>query len=273
MGHIRLGVLPATRPWVRVVELLGDTGAEVTDIAVVTANAAIRLFGKGTSPGLLTSEPGLLAAYWVLSQVVFLSPQSRYFDQLRDVGIEVDSASAGSCVSFISDVARAAESQAESDFNQSAFSELALLSLKETLARALTNQTNTLFGTTAEDIRSACRRYATTKRFGMLSKDFFATFLYRTMNFLLSKAIHDHVGPGRRFNSLSELSDFESALRTYCHERARIVESFAGGWTSKENYERGVTPEAVQRFMAIAVKKIGKELSVQGIAVPGDDAV
>lgn len=273
MGHIRLGVLPATRPWIRVVELLGDTGADVDDIAISTANAARRLFGKKTLPGLLTTEPGLLSSFWVLSQVVYLATKGDYFDRLREVGIPVQPESTHSCITFIADVATAAETHAQGTPNQSVFSEIAQLSLRETLARALTNQTNTLFGTTGEDIQNACRKYATTKQFGALSKDFFATFMFRSLNFLISKAVHDHVGPGRRFSELSELSAFEDALRTFCYERALIVESISGGWTSKENYERGITLEAVRRFMAIAVKKIGKELAVQGVHVPEEDAV
>lgn len=274
MGHVRLGVLPATRNWQRVVELLGDSSIEVDQIAIGTANAAARLFGRGDKPGILVQEPGLVSSFWVLTQVVFLASKDNYFDRLTGVGIPVDVHTIDSCISFIDDVTRAAEETTDKSADQSAFSEIAVLSLKETLARALTNQTRTLFGTTGEDIRNACRRYATVKQFGELSRDFFGTFLYRTLNFLISKAIHDHTGPGRRFARFDDLSTFEGALLTYCRERAGIVESFSGGWTTKEQYEQGrISTDAVQRFMAYAVKKIGKELDVHGVVLPQEEAL
>jgi hypothetical protein len=62
MGHIRLGVLPKSKKWNRVVEEL-RLGADVSEIASASAAAA------ETSLENASADPAFLHAFWLLTQI------------------------------------------------------------------------------------------------------------------------------------------------------------------------------------------------------------
>jgi hypothetical protein len=78
--------------------------------------------------------------------------------------------------------------------------------------------------------------------------------------YFLSKELSNHVGASERFLNTRAHTDFNIALRTHCQEASRIVETFAGGWFSKTNFEGGITREKAGRFAHVALKKITAEL-------------
>jgi hypothetical protein len=60
------------------------------------------------------------------------------------------------------------------------------------------------------------------------TREFFARFTERYLNYYLSRQLSVHVGRNARFETLDDHSAFNSALRVHCHEVAKIVETFAG---------------------------------------------
>jgi len=59
----------------------------------------------------------------------------------------------------------------------------------------------------------------------------------------LSRELSNYVGGDRRFANAGDLAEFNAALDLHCRQASRIVEEFAGGWFSKTNWERGITPD------------------------------
>jgi hypothetical protein len=55
-------------------------------------------------------------------------------------------------------------------------------------------------------------------------------------------------------------SAFNAALELHCREASRIVESFAGGWFSKANYQGEITLAKARDFSFVALGKISAEL-------------
>jgi hypothetical protein len=49
----------------------------------------------------------------------------------------------------------------------------------------------------------------------------------------------------------------------HCDQSARIVRDFCGEWYSKTEYQKGIDLGNASKFLAIAVKKLGKELAHQ----------
>jgi len=270
MGHIRLGRLPRTRRWKQVVELLGDPQVPADEVARATLLAARHLFGNPQEhlAGMLANDPGLVSSFYVLAHTALRSKAPDFLESLKREGIDVPPDDSASALRFVVRLSETARKEVARSPNPTAFSEIAVLALRETLSDAISQHSDTLFGTTVESVRAACRRYAEPERFGGLARRFFGNFLYRTMAFFVSKAVPDEVGPGERFEQLSEVHGFHSALRSWCNERAKIVESFAGGWTSKEDYERGIDMAAAKRFVAVAVGKLGSEVGELDPGVP-----
>lgn len=262
MGHIRLGRLPRTKTWKQVVSLLSSESATPEDVGRATLEAAQGLFGKPIENlvGSLASDPGLLASFYVLAQIAFRAREQDFLGALRQQAIQVPEDDAASAMTFVARVSETARRHVAQAKNPTVFSEIAVLSLREVLSEAVVQHSRTLFGADVAAVQAACRRYATPSRFGRLARDFFGRFLYRTLAFFISKEIHKHVGPGQRFTQLSDLDGFDDALQSWCRERAKIVQSFAGGWTSKENYQSRVHMDSVKRFVPVAVRKLGEEI-------------
>ena len=84
----------------------------------------------------------------------------------------------------------------------------------------------------------------------------------RFLNFYLSRATAAQVG-GSKFQSISDVSKFNSLLERHCEQTARIVRDFCAEWYSKTEYQQGIDLENTSRFMAVAVKKLQSELERQ----------
>ena len=76
MGHIRLGVLPTSKKWNRVVEVL-RLGADVSEIASATAAAA------ETSLENASADPAFLHAFWLLTQIPLAARGPEFIEDLR----------------------------------------------------------------------------------------------------------------------------------------------------------------------------------------------
>jgi len=84
MGHIRLGTLPKTHKWQRVVGLIAG-GADVERIAAASADAAEHGLERASQ------DQGLAHAFWLLTQIPQAARQSDFADQLKRLGLEVSS--------------------------------------------------------------------------------------------------------------------------------------------------------------------------------------
>src|SRR4030081_2999515 len=82
MGHIRLGVLPKSKKWNRVVEEL-RLGADVSEIASATAAAA------ETSLENASADPAFLHAFWLLTQIPLAARGPEFIEDLRRLGVTV----------------------------------------------------------------------------------------------------------------------------------------------------------------------------------------
>jgi len=91
--------------------------------------------------------------------------------------------------------------------------------------------------------RSELGALASAKQFGALARDFFGGLTRRYLTFFLSRELSNYVGGDRRFANAGDLAEFNAALDLHCRQASRIVEEFAGGWFSKTNWERGITPD------------------------------
>ena len=82
MGHIRLGVLPKSKKWNRVVDEL-RLGADVSEIASATAAAA------ETSLENASADPAFLHAFWLLTQIPLAARGPEFIEDLRRLGVTV----------------------------------------------------------------------------------------------------------------------------------------------------------------------------------------
>lgn len=251
MGHIRLGELPRTRKWDQVVDLIRGNG-DAAQIAAASLDAAEQGFRRAAD------DEGVGWATWLLTQLPLAARDPRYVERLASLGVDV--AGAPGLVELMGAFTDAVDSQMRRSGGRTDLGEMAQMAAAESLTGILGQRTQSLFGTTAEDVRRELAALATSKQFGHLARDFFARLTRRYLTFYLSRELSNHIGGERRFADIAEHADFNRALDLHCRQASLIVEEFAGGWFSKTNWEKGISPENARGFAGFALKKLRTEL-------------
>lgn len=252
MGHVRLGRLPRTREWKEIVGLI-DGGAGAAQLASATISAAeewLVLAGK---------DQGVIEAIWLLTQIPLAAKEGSFSAGLRDAGLDVGESPG--LMEIVGAVADAIDRRLPGNQGRTDLGEMAQMAALETLSEVIGRGLPNLFGPTPEDVRNEFARFTTVKQFSALGKDFFARLTNKCLSYFLSREVAHHVGEGRRFATLAQLSAFSTALDTHCREAARIVERFSGEWFSKTNWEqKGITRKRAASFAHAAMKKLLSEL-------------
>lgn len=252
MGHNRLGALPRTHKWLDVVELV-DCGGSSAAVADATLDAAYDNFAEGAA------DPTLVHTVWLLTQIPDAARSGDFIDAMRRLGLEVPT---GASPTDIATALGAAVDSAARDRARprSDLGEMARLAAVETLVGVLRDRTPSLFGPDPDAGQRALARLATERQFGGLAQSFFARLTERVLTHFVSKELPQHVGVGRRFETLADQRAFKEAVGLHAHQAAKIVEVFAGTWWSKAKFDRDLTPARTERFVAYAMKKMRDEI-------------
>jgi len=253
MGHIRIGVLPKTRKWKQVIDLLNSKESSTSDIAAEVARAA------GDFLKEKRFDPSLAFSYWLLTQLTYRAKQDDYVSALRNINLDISKVN--NSFDFIGQIADYSRSQIKERGASFPFSDIAQLALREVLFESIGEESKSIFGTSLEDIKRACRRYSAPGQFSILARLYFSKVFTRGLRFLIDKESANNVGLGKRFDSVFDISEFNVALETYCYQSAKIVEKFAEGWYSKRNWQGEISEKDAQGFVAVAVEKFRTEIA------------
>lgn len=260
MGHTRLGVLPATRKWEAIRDLL-DGDAAASAIADQTVLGIAGLLGDADKEkrGRLASERGVVLSLWLLMSLPAVAREAAdYRAGLEHLGFSLPEDAWSSSIGFVAATTRELERLISGP--STTFTTIAITALRETLTSRLGQSAGSLFETSEEDIRRTWAAYGTTTRFGELAHEYLGSFLERLTQFYLSKETPRHLG-SQRFKSLRDLDAFDRELKVWSRERAAIARRFASQWLSKEKYERGrPSTDDAGRFAAYALAKVGSEV-------------
>jgi hypothetical protein len=252
MGHTRLGNLPHTRKWQQVIALI-EAGAGTAQVANATITAAERGLKKAAE------DKGLVETIWLLTQLPLSAKGDNFADALRNAGLEVlDSPGFFEVVGAFSD---AIDRRLSNNGGRTDLGEMAQMAASETMTKVIGSQTQSLFGTTPEDVKNAFSKFATNRQFSMFAREFFANLTNKYLDYFVSRTVANHVGEGRRFRTLAQQGEFTKALRMHSYEASKIIEDFSGGWFSKTNWENnGISRQNAAGFAHIAMEKIVSEL-------------
>ena len=254
MGHIRVGRLPKTKPWAGLFDLLQGGDVNAGPMAQATAEAAQQELAA------LESDRRINYCFWFLVRLVTAARGDDFVGELDRLGLKNVSFTSG--LGFVQQVARTVEKELRKRGQPTVFSRMAEMSLRQVLSKNLVQQSHTLFGTGQEEIQAACRAISTQQNFGRVARDFFATFMSRTIRYVTDKEMSNHVGTSEPMASSEQVLNFEEALNRHCHETAKIVEEFAAGWFSKHNWESNndISEKEAAGFTAYALEKLQMDL-------------
>jgi hypothetical protein len=246
--------LPKTRPWESLFAHLQGGEINAAQIAQATSEAAQQQFAN------LEGDRRINYCFWFLVRLVTAARGDDFIGELEALGLRNLSFTSG--LGFVQQIARLVEKEQRSRGQPTVFSRMADLSLRQVLSQHLIDQSQTLFGTGQEEIQAACRAISTRQSFGEVARSFFANFMARSIRYLTDKEMSNYVGPNGAMASPTEVLQFEESLNLHCHETAKIVEEFAAGWFSKNNWETNnrISENATSGFTAYALQKIQMDL-------------
>jgi hypothetical protein len=254
MGHLRLGRLPKTRRWAGVFALLEGENVSPEALARATATAAQEQFAA------LEGDQAINYCFWVLVRIATAARGDDFIGELRRLGVQNPQITSG--LGFVHQITQVVEKELSRRGHPTVFVRIAALSLREVLSANIIEQSRSLFGTSLLDIQAACRTLSTRLHFGEVAREFFAHFTGRSLQYLVDKELSNYVGAEKPFTSSEQVLEFHQALHHYCFETAKIVEDFASGWFSKNNWEtnNNISEETTAAFTAYAFEKIQMEL-------------
>ena len=254
VGHWLLGNLPQTRPWLRVVELLG-LGADASTVAEATLQAAERGLER------VRDDEGFVHAVWLLTQLPLAAKTEDFRSALQQLGIDVPSQV--TVDDIVTGFMSAVDRHLERKGGRTDLGELAQLAAAEVLTTVGHDLAEDLYEASPERVRQGVAKLNTVSQFGRLGSAFFASFLNRYLVGLLSRELSNHVGPGYRFSSTQECGEFTRALDDHCREAAVIVQRFSGEWFSSKAYRGPITRRTAANFAHGGVSKLRKELAIR----------
>jgi hypothetical protein len=256
MGHVRLGTLPDTAPWRRVVALLADD-AEVDAVAQATSRAAHEGLEKARN------DAGLVYCVWLLTQLVQAAQQDNFAPALREAGFSV--ADQPSVFDLATAFSVALDRHLHQRHCRTDIGEMAQLAAVESLVYLVGQRSAGLFERTHEDVHRAAAGLANPKGFATLVHDFFARFCRRFLCYHLSRELSEHVGGNGRFAAPEEHTAFLEQLAVHCQEAAAIMHDFAAGWYDKaRSFGQEITQTKVRGFVGHAMTKLEGELELRG---------
>jgi hypothetical protein len=179
MGHIRLGELPRTGYWPDVIKTL-DLSDDPVQVASVTAKAARK--------GLEAAErdDGISEVVFMLMKFVWSSAKMKDFHrELKDIGVPASKDS--SLLDLVSGFNDALDKRLRLRGHRSDLAEMARMSVVDTLADLCRHQTGSLFGATIKETQEALRKNTAPERFAAIGQRFFGKFLYRFLDYHLSR--------------------------------------------------------------------------------------
>ncbi len=252
MGHRLLGQLPATRNWQKVIQLLN-----VTDDPARIANLASQAAQRGLE--LAKKDQGVANVIFMLMSTVWSSQSDNFTQGLADLGIRL------SAEASLLDVVGAFDEVLDKNLRKAGhrtdLAEMARLSAVEALTDICQRETGSLFGINTDDTQKALKKYTNLGRFSVIGRSFFGKFLYRFLDYHLSRELPNHIGPSRNFSNINDYQGFKEALVRHCHETVLIIKDFSGCWPSATEFREGITAENVRtKFIPVAFKKIQSEL-------------
>ena len=252
MGHNRLGSLPRTRKWKEVIQYLSHEGsvAEVADASLAAVQSGLQR---------VPSDMGFTLALTVIFKFIESARAKDQGSSFLKNGFP--SLQDGTIFDLVSCLRQKIDLELNLSGVKSDVSEITQNSFSETLFKYLSYESTSLFESSWDTTLRSLRTVVSGAHFRNLMHEFYTVFTRRYLTYYLSRELSLHVGPGLRFQNISEHDEFNEAFGHYINQAVRIADDFTPGWFSKAQYEENLTHDSISRYAHIAFKKIMKEFS------------
>lgn len=253
MGHQRLSDPPTTKEWQEVVRRIN-----ANEEPAAVADAAIRAVQDALMRA--SDDHGVIEVIYLLCNVPFAARQPAFAVALAEYGVQVQNDPR--LLELLASITEAIDERLWNTPYRSDMNEMAQAALIETFAKLGHERVNEgLFPNHAETVRHALLAFDTRNNFGLLAKHFFARFVFKCLDYFLSRTVPLIVGCDKRFANLDALREYMKRLEAHCFKAAETVAIYCGDWLRKERrQEESVTREGASEFAYGALWKLVETL-------------
>lgn len=251
MGHSLIGKFPRTKEWDEVSRMLSD-GADAGQVADATLKAA------ELAMAWVQSDAGFREAIWMLTQLGVSGTKTHPLAHLAQYGLVRPEAS--SVVDVVADLCNSFEQAMTESRERSDFGEVSRRALASSLTGYLNERLGGLFEPSRQQIESALKDIRKPAVFSDVYQSFVGGLTNKSLGYFLSRELARHLG--HRFQTANQKRQFESALRTLCHESSEIVKKYGAQWFAKHLKEEGgdISRESAEGFGWYGMQKMRAEL-------------
>lgn len=254
MGHERIGYLPKSKKWRRIVDDIGSftsTQSNVVRIASETTKNVRSQFKR------IEEDKGVLSAFKFIILLAYSSSLKNSTSFLKKEGIILPSNfNLFDLTTSIQDFV----SQNQESKEYSSFASQSIVDTVSEWAREHQVQQSLIFNSTDNPFET-WRKAANGAGFCELSRKFFSKFTERYLKYFLEREASARIGnmfDRHEFNK--KLAEHVQDISQHAFETSKITQSFSAGWFNKVIKEGVPDDEKIQGFLSFAFQKINSEL-------------
>ena len=253
MGHERLGLLPKTKPWIRIVNELTSSNLEKDKVSIVASQTIENVRNRLSK---IDEDSGVIASFKFLVTLAvstqFENPLSFLSDSAVDIGTNASPY-------FI---AKALNKYVERNISSLEYGEIARTAAVDAISAWHDKNSRQLrmFDTDKNSVET-WRGIGRGDGFCEISRMFFAKTTERYLNYFLERALSASVKTLEERDSLSRrFTEHVDVASNHAFETAKITQSFAAGWFNKYADQKIPSDIEIRSFLRIAFGKLREEL-------------
>lgn len=253
MGHERLGILPKTKPWIRIVDELNGSDLERAKVGLV-ASQTLENVRKRLSK--IEDDAGVIASFKFLVTLAVSTQFENPLSFLTNSGIDIGNNASPYFV------AKALHKYVESNIGSLEYGEIAWTAAVDSISmwHDKNSQQLRMFDTDKNSLET-WRGTGLGDGFCEISRMFFAKTTERYLNYFLERALSASVKTLAERDSLrTRLTEHVDVASKHAFETAKITQSFAAGWFNKHANQKMPSDGEIHAFLRIAFGKLREEL-------------
>ena len=254
MGHERVGFLPKSQSWNKVVASIHDFSLEKSDVSGIAQQTLKNVRQKFLS---LNDDASFLASFKCLVVLSYANKTENPFDFLNQNGINITPT--GSLFQLTS----ATQKWMEKQNGSKEYSTLSAKALVDTINNwVIKNKPGiSLFGTN-ESILASWEKASNGAGFCEVSRDYFSRFTANYLSYFLDRAASAQIDSISERNQFSKsIKEHISEISVHAFETSKIAQSFAAGWFNKHAKTAMPSDKKIKSFLGLVTKKFHDELS------------
>lgn len=258
MGHIRMGILPKSRKWIEISEMIVGmytSETEIEDIAQKTIENVRYQFRN------IEQDNGVIRAFQFLVCIAFASRDEKPKEKMFNFGIDLSEELTP--FSF----AKAVNDYVAADLDSCEYGKIAQQAAGDAISTWYNeNQTpNPSLFASLDDPFQVWRKAGIGAGFCELSRLFFSNFTQRYLNYYLERVVSSTLSSVEQSNDFGQqLEKHVDTISLHAFETAKIAQSYAAGWFNNQIKNDFPSENEIKRFLSRAFGKIRDELQREG---------